>query len=212
MTRKPKVFIASPLFNKPQVEIIHRIESMLAASGFEFYSARMHSGSADMTPEQRKDPKAWDPIMASNLRGLDECEAMIAVVEYAMPKGHNLCLHRSAELGKSDKPLRVELPDAGTIWEMGYHRAQGKPIVAFHSIKQPDQLNLMLSHGICGVVTGWDDLAQFIQGPSAKSGNPEGNYWNWQLFNHDRYPSIHRVCHLPHFDWSVARTWSKDVE
>ena len=153
-----KIFIASPLFNPQQTAIIERIEQIITAAGHTFYSARLHSGSDKMTPEERKDLRAWDPIFESNVKGLDDCEAMIAVLEYAMPKGQSLILHENGTALRE-----VELPDAGTVWEMGYHRAQDKPVIGFHSQERPAHLNLMLTHGCMGLVLGYGALESFLK-------------------------------------------------
>jgi nucleoside 2-deoxyribosyltransferase len=171
---KPKVFIASPLFNKNQVTIIEQIESALTKNEFEFYSARLHSGSDKMTPDQRKDLRAWDPVYDSNVQGLEEARVMIAVLEYAMPEGQSLKLHFPQEecedeMGRpyteGKPPLQIELPDPGTVWEMGYHRGHQKLVLGFHS-DAAKHLNLMLSHGVDGLLKGFDALEGFLAGAS----------------------------------------------
>lgn len=163
-----RIFIASPLFNPPQIEIIRRIEAEISAAGYDYYSARKHSGSDKLSPEERKTFAGWQPIFDSNEDGLDQCCACIAVLEYAMPEGHGLFAHSPCDLAEQDaqlgKPVvpfgkhtRIELPDAGTVWECGYLRAQGKLVFGFHTDKAK-HLNLMLSHGCDGLVKGFDNL------------------------------------------------------
>ena len=136
-SHKPRVFIASPLFNPAQIAIIRDIETLLAENDFSFYSARLHSGSDKLTPEQKRDLRAWDPIFESNVQGLDDCDVMIAVLEYAFPDGQQLVLQdrRGLDAGADSIDTVLELPDAGTVWEMGYHQAQGKLVLGFHSNK-----------------------------------------------------------------------------
>lgn len=168
----PKVFIASPLFNEPQIEIIKQIEQLLTDNEFPFYSARLHSGSDKLTAEQKRSLVNWDPVFESNVQGLDECTVMIAVLEYALP-------HREypahIAMGLLDSPQEepfgsgtsftpIELPDAGTVWEMGYHKAQNKIVIGFHQDKAK-HLNLMLSHGCDAMIKGFDNLALFLAGP-----------------------------------------------
>jgi hypothetical protein len=119
---KPKIFIASPLFNPEQIEIITQIEDLLRIHGYDFYSARLHSGSDKMSPEQRKDIRSWDPVFESNIRGLDECRVMIAVLEYAMPKNRAISvLELDTDNTDESNPYGfgvrkytpIELPDSG---------------------------------------------------------------------------------------------------
>ena len=157
-----KIFIASPLFNPEQIAIIEQIERTITAAGHDFYSARLHSGSDKMTPEERKVLSAWDPIFESNVKGLDDCDAMIAVLEYAMPEDRSLFRCDRVD-GVWQTTASVELPDAGTVWEMGYHRAQDKQVIGFHSKERPAHLNLMLTHGCMGLVLGFGALESFLR-------------------------------------------------
>lgn len=223
MANKPKVFIASPLFNPPQIEIIEKIEALLEKNGYEYYSARKHSGSDKMTPEQRKDLRAWDPVFDSNEQGLNECRVMIAVLEYALPEGEALTLSRMfAEPDDLYCEIRecVELPDAGTVWEAGYHRAQGKLVVGFHT-DQAKHLNLMLSHGCDGLIKGWDNLKQFIEGETLNASLLPGNVKKRieTVMNRYRRAGLETNSRIMldacDFDWEATEGWdaaNKEVE
>lgn len=204
------IFIASPLFNPPQIQLIEQIEQAITRAGHEFYSARLHSGSDKLTPEQRKDLAAWDPVFESNVRGLDDADLCIAVLEYRQPEEVRLELVRydqqkSREAGfkPGDKiPGELlalpELPDAGTVWEMGYLAAQGKPVIGFHSQERPAHLNLMLTHGCQGLLLGLPALEEFLQNPGGES-----LVWEWGK------------KHLYPFGWTACSAWdaaSRQVE
>jgi nucleoside 2-deoxyribosyltransferase len=175
------VYIAGPFFNLAQVLIIARIEAWLSQAGHSFYSPRLHSGSAALSQEEKRDPKAWDPVFASNVYHLYNCGLLLAVVEWAMPEYQALHLcqlsqQRDAELPRSwEIRNKVELPDSGTVWEMGFVRGWNAaaqfyteghepriPIIGFHSSKLPAQLNLMLVKGVHGNLTGWDAFEKFF--------------------------------------------------
>jgi nucleoside 2-deoxyribosyltransferase len=186
---KPRIYIGGPFFNQPQIEIISKIQGMLTRHGFSYYSPRLDSGSLDLSPEDRKDPAKWKPIFQSNVDNLHTCGVLLAVVEYAMEKGTALALCHEEPIYRSP-PLQsgvilkaaggrsIELPDSGTVWEMGYVRALNdfaehvsacgltpppkRPIVAFHSSKPPEKLNLMLSHGADVIVSGWSRLESML--------------------------------------------------
>lgn len=206
---KPTIFIASPLFNPEQIEIIKTIETLLEVNGFDFYSARLHSGSADMTLEQRKDIRAWDPVFKSNEEGLNSCQTMIAVLEYALPEGQRLSLVEDVPgydtgIGEREGFLKehvsLELPDAGTVWECGYHRAQGKLVFGFHR-DTAKHLNLMLSHGCDGIVKGFENLEKLL---SSKATIIPKNVLDRDV------PGILDLA--TEFDWTATQDWDKEVE
>ncbi len=202
-----EVYIAGPFFNPVQIETISKIETLLANLGIPYYSPRLHSGSADMTPEQRRDPQAWVPVFNSNIQYLTQVQVVIAVVSYEIPDGSAFGSLRPIGLqeswsspdpsvfqcmGKRQHPehpddqelsrwpykfTSLELPDTGTVYEMGFirgHRAamhsyasshvfyRCPPCIGFHPTKLSAQMNLMLTHGVDGFITGHDDLLQFF--------------------------------------------------
>lgn len=172
------LYIAAPFFNAPQISIVERIERMCDAAGLTYYSPRLHSGSADLTSEQRKDFNAWKPVLDSNIKAIVESRLLLAVWEYAMPDGIALVPAKYIryydftddivppkgyvfDVNNTAKP--IELPDNGVVFECGYAHATFTPIVAFHSTKQPSELNLMLTHTAIGVITGWEKLEIVIK-------------------------------------------------
>jgi nucleoside 2-deoxyribosyltransferase len=158
-----KVYIAGPFFNPAQTAIIQTIEDACNEFGYPFYSPRQHSGSADMTAAERKNPNCWDKVFASNEAGIYSCTIMIAVLEYALPQDQYICsLHRDEDFRCGFRHIMIELPDSGTVWEMGAYRALGGLVVGYHSTKQPDQLNLMLSHGTDALLLGPENLRKFF--------------------------------------------------
>lgn len=161
-----RIFIASPLFNESQHEIIGSLETLLTSLGYDYYSARQHSGSDRLTPEQKKTFDAWTPVYESNVHGLDSCDAMIAVLEYALPKNQGLMLVNGLDEYPEERTFTdLSLPDAGTVWEIGYHIAQGKPVIGYYSFPEQNasHLNLMLSHGVHALTFGPENLKKFLE-------------------------------------------------
>lgn len=217
VSSRPRVFIASPLFNPVQIGLIQRIEDSLSAAGYDFYSARLHSGSERLTPEQRKSYDSWTPVYLSNERGLDSCRVQICVLEYAMPYGHSLAI-TLADTEGTVVPLKkhLELPDAGTVWEAGYMRAQGKLVIGFHSTKRAEHLNLMLSHGTDGLITGFDALESFLAGyaPTVRNTSVPERVHSRALAmrqsNREAGFQLEKDAVL--FNWDACQTWNREVE
>lgn len=172
-----KVFIASPLFNEPQIAIIREIEEALNRAQIPFYSARLHSKSDQIPPEERKNPRAWDAVFDSNVQGLNTSTHMIAVLEYAYPPETSLNVISSIS-GAEVVRTPISLPDAGTVWEMGYFHALRRPVYGYHR-DQAGHLNLMLTHGCSGMVVGTDQLNRLVEMIKNRNVDPEAfALWN----------------------------------
>lgn len=174
-----KVYIAGPFFNAAQVSIISRIEDLLRERNIPFYSPRIHSGSAHMTAADRKVRSNWTPVIEDNITELHQCDCLLAVIEYAIPGGAKL-VPANPIYGADDRitgwrvaggSVRgLEFPDNGTVWECGYYFAmralvndRTRRLVAFHSTRGPEALNLMLSHTVDGILVGWYALDQYFR-------------------------------------------------
>ena len=149
-----KVYIAAPLFNPAQIEIIESIEELCYDASLDFYSPRLHSGSSLLSPEDRRHFEKWTPVFESNEQALHQCDCMIAVLEYAQTPGFRLGLEVVTNSGDPMDFIPLEIPDTGVVWEMGVMNALNKPVFGYHSTKQPEQMNLMLTHSLAGMLCG----------------------------------------------------------
>jgi nucleoside 2-deoxyribosyltransferase len=184
--RMQYVYIAAPFFNDPQTEIVSRIEDLCGRHGLRYYSPRLHSGSGGLTPAEKKDPASWKPVLESNIQALHECTLLIAVIEYALNDiSDKLGIWNPGDEQEAPSLIEIpEIPDTGVVFECGYvyalnHTAYGTAhptaIIGFHTTKQPEKLNLMLSHTLDGYVQGYDNLGRFL-------GNPKLYLENMDLF------------------------------
>jgi nucleoside 2-deoxyribosyltransferase len=159
VNRKPKVFIAAPFFNSGQVAVVERIEQLCEKNGLPFYSARLHAGT--VPPEKKKDPTAWKPVFANDVQGIHDSDFLVAVLDYKFPnEDGGLYVH---EPGFVDDAFPIEIPDTGTVWEMGYAFSIGRPVVGF-TLRSVEKLNLMLMLGVRGIVEGYEHLDTFLHG------------------------------------------------
>ncbi|MFX0084244.1 MAG: nucleoside 2-deoxyribosyltransferase [Candidatus Hodarchaeota archaeon] len=112
--KKLKVYIASPFFNKEQIERLTLVENEIEPR-FDAYSPRKQTQFKSGT---KPDKKLRQLILDSNLYAIENSDFVIAITD--------------------DK-------DLGTLFEVGYAYAIGKPIiyVAFTLGERP--FNLMLS-------------------------------------------------------------------
>jgi nucleoside 2-deoxyribosyltransferase len=180
--QKPRAYIAGPFFNPAQVAIIERIEDTLHRMGFKYYSPRRDSGSADMTPEERKDFGAWEPVMQSNINAVYQTHFCIAVVEYALPPEQAAYVVTDDQFGHLVPVRRIEVPDAGTMFEVGAFRMAQKPVALFHSQRMP-RANLMLSHGATSLLCGWDAFEEFLESYEPGRFGPDGQWFDWKQWH-----------------------------
>jgi len=111
------IYIASPFFNQEQLDFVKAIESALNRKRIDYFSPRSTGVLLDMTEEEKQ--KRKKEIYNDNVKNIDMCTLMIAVID--------------------DK-------DVGTMWEMGYATAKGKPIISISNKNYG--LNVMLAESV----------------------------------------------------------------
>ena len=125
------IYIAAPFFNLEQLAVVECIESTLEKNNLEYFSPRSEGVLLDMNDEDRvlKIQEIYD----SNIRHLNDCDNMIAVVD-----------------GR----------DSGVIFEIGYFAALSKVskkrIITFTN--KNFGLNVMIQKTVCGHVHGFKKL------------------------------------------------------
>lgn len=157
------IFIAGPLFNEAQIQLLQQIETLCAKHGHSFYSARIHSGSHMLSADARRDYIAWIPVFQSNVQGLYQADLCIAVLVWADAPSRSLyvCDGQNPVIPKK----QVHIPDTGTVWELGFLYALGTPCYGYYPDKELAHLNLMLTHSLDGVLIGLDELDRFLEDP-----------------------------------------------
>lgn len=156
--QQPKIYIAGPFFNPPQLDLIKWIEDHLAQAEINFYSPRLHPGN-DGGPI---DNATANKIFRSNVVAIQECTHVLAVLDWLMPTGHELMVVKPAPQKFTDERWLYEgasrplsLPDTGTVFEMGYATGINKPVLGYTDRKEGEgKLNIMLTQACRGMVYG----------------------------------------------------------
>lgn len=165
-----KIYLAGPFFNEVQVTELIKIENVFEDRRIQIYSPRLHSGSHRMTPEQRKNRSNWDSVYRSNIDAMHSCDIMLAILDYQLPKGREVhvvdnydgyTINPITGHEMVDSLIKLQIPDTGTVFEMGYFNALQKPVIGYVS-QMPKSMNLMLTHGVHGVVEGAKNLLKFL--------------------------------------------------
>ena len=109
-----KIYMAGPLFSTAELAFNSTLAGLLRERGHEVFLPQEH--------EQRKDLSA--AIFASDVKGLDWAEAVVACLDGADP-------------------------DSGTCWELGYAYARQKLTIVYRTdfrlFKGSDPINLMMT-------------------------------------------------------------------
>jgi nucleoside 2-deoxyribosyltransferase len=132
-----KIYMAGPLFSTAELAFNRELAGLLRNRGHEVFLPQEH--------EQRKDLPA--AIFASDLRGLDWADAVVACLDGADP-------------------------DSGTCWELGYAYARKKLTIVYRTdfrlFEGTDPINLMMSesadHVLIKPMADIADLAAEITG------------------------------------------------
>ena len=116
-----KIYMAGPLFSTAELAFNSRLASLLREKGHDVFLPQEH--------EQRKDMPA--AIFASDVRGLDWAEAVVACLDGADP-------------------------DSGTCWELGYAYAMKKLSIVYRTdfrlFEGSDKINLMMTESADHVI------------------------------------------------------------
>ncbi len=111
--RKPKIYLGGPFFTTPQVWMIEEARSGLLSLGADVFSPMHDVGFGEPSEIARQD-----------LIGLDQCDAMLALLSE---------------------------PDPGTLFEVGHARSRGKAVVALVECPREQDPTMLIGTG-CDVV------------------------------------------------------------
>ena len=177
---KGKWYLAAPFFNPAQIALVEQIEAAFKMYDVQLFSPRQHP--ANKPGHVLSDEDARD-IFQRNWEAILGCTDMIAVVDWLLPPGHELyVLGWAAEQeiispaplqGSGQKPIGplrgqkiagpLNIPDTGTVWEMGAAFGEGAIDIFMFTTRPPTAaLNVMLSQGAKGVFAGIEELNAFL--------------------------------------------------
>ena len=153
MPNRNKVYLAGPFFNEPQLDLIERLEGMLSREMLDVFSPR----KAGICPPDAS-AETRESVVDKNLVEISRANLVIAVMDYLQP--HNQALYLGTPEGFITGPIRV--PDAGTVFEMGYACSKRIPVLAFYK-EEPKRVNLMLSNTCRWNVVGFLALTKWLK-------------------------------------------------
>ena len=133
-----RIYLAGPFFGELQESFAQLLAAELKMRGYLVYA-----------PVEEKFKEGTDltsvDIFERNLRWLDDCTFVLAQLDYPLMELNILAIVDQERW----QYTQVRLPDAGTVWEMGYAYAKKKPIIGF-TYEVTAVINLMLAEGLAG--------------------------------------------------------------
>lgn len=164
--RKPTFYLAAPFFNAAQISLVEQIEQAFAASGVDLISPRLQVSNKGVLTSDKA-----EIIFQRNMEDLSCCRYVLAVVDWKMPPEESVSAFRrtkgrttTGEASFSVEPvgLPLNLPDSGTVFEMGAARAMCKDIIIYTDRSEREKLNVMLAKASRGVVRDIGQLCRFL--------------------------------------------------
>ena len=174
----PCCYIAAPFFNPPQLELVKSLESVFSSQKRWAFSPRLQHGEKPVAINTKH---IAAEVFLENYRAIQRCDFMVAVVDWLMPPSIELrvvkeCNAEGLPYGPlfESKSPPLNLPDTGTVWEMGMAFALKKPVVMFTVRPPTDKLNIMLTESCVGIARGVERLAAYLRGEQLEQW--EGRY------------------------------------
>lgn len=175
------IYLAGPFFNEAQIALMSEVEHLVETkSRLEFYSPRLHA--TPFQPSTRGKDTGADPgrTFADNLSAIAQAYFVLVCLDYSMGHLQQLrVIQLRDQIPGSPRPVVIEpdglpyeyvttsgtlnLPDTGSVWEIGYAFGTGIPVVGF-TMHQPNTVpvNLMLAMALEGTIHGKADLEKFL--------------------------------------------------
>ncbi len=146
------IYIAAPFFGKRQKGLLQEIARLGELVGRGLY----FSSSADNIL-RRTSRVVGESVLAQNKKKIEEAEAVVAVLDWRFDDPATKLAVLTPE-----KVVAVSLPDTGTVWEMGYAVAAGKPVVGLTLQAVLGRQNLMLALSCVGFCYTLPQLAAYF--------------------------------------------------
>ena len=126
-----KIYLASPFFDKAELERVDKVKEILDSKGLEVFSPKEHQNEhlEFGSIEWRK------ATFENDVKHIDWCDVVVAII------------------------CKGNYDDSGTAWELGYAYATNKPVVLVNITGET--INLMIADSIHALITSYDELKEY---------------------------------------------------
>lgn len=153
---KHLVYNAGPFFNPEQEQAMMRLETLEDGLGLAHFDPRKGPESRTAA-EHGMTASLAEGIFLRNMRELERCTVIAALLDWRLEPDHVACL-----LAPGEEARLLNVPDTGTVFELGYAFRLGKPVVGFREDKEKP-LNVMLSRACWAVCHDWEHLTAIME-------------------------------------------------
>jgi nucleoside 2-deoxyribosyltransferase len=173
---KHRIYNAGPFFNSAQRASMDRLEALEKKRGLDFFAPRL-SPETERIAAEGFTPEIGAEIFERDVAEIGRATVMVAMLDWALPEGEEI-RHVGPEAGQTFKLKHyhkalsrpLNLPDSGTVWEMGRAHAQALPVIACRfDLNNP--LNVMLTESSFGVCTTWPQVELMLDVLAAWKGD-----------------------------------------
>lgn len=145
-----RVYLAGPFFSDAQIERLDKVNALLTANetiGY-IYEPRAHQNDEIVSKypsmHEAMQSKEWQvATYRADVQAMHQADVIVAVYDFDVEGGN----------------VR---PDEGTIWEMGYAIAIGKPVVIVEFSQNDEPMNLMLAGSYTAYFWGTEDIKKLV--------------------------------------------------
>ena len=152
-----RIYLAGPFFSQRERDYQKAVGFALAEAGHELIDPRRH-GKADLSSvdDRRR-------ILAANKLDIVESDVVVALLSRRLDDKQTLRLCEDSHFLCQPVPTSdpIHIPDTGTVWEVGFAVAVGKPVWALCDDKTT--LNVMLTESVNAVFEEPQDVLAALQ-------------------------------------------------
>lgn len=146
---KLKIYLAGPAFNPKQRQLTRELELFLENENYMVFSPFRDGIVIKPDDNEKIKRKAF----LWNCEKIKEADVILAILDYV---GAELFVTSS-----NKKKIKVNIPDIGTVWELGFAYSNNKLIVGY--TKETRKINLMLAVGIDFMVSDISALTDVLE-------------------------------------------------
>ena len=137
--KKDYIYLAGPFFNPVQLAWARNVAKLLRSCGFKVWAP------VDEVYQEKCSLDAA-AIFKRNIMWLENTKFVLAQLDYPLINNRHMGILTMNNTGIVE---RVQIPDSGTVWEMGYAFAKEIPVIGY-SKNSVSKINLMLTQAMIG--------------------------------------------------------------
>ena len=155
------IYLAGPFFNKVQRDAAWKLIALCKLAHVEYFAPIEQDSIRINSPEKAA------KVFANNIEAMMNSSIMLAQLDWLMLNGEELRVVKEMNIGLERPAYRelspiLNLPDTGTVFEMGYAHGLNMEIIGY-TITEQSRINLMLAQACSGFLKGWAAIETWLE-------------------------------------------------